>query len=230
MRHRISIISTWLSLMLCCVLLCFWLRSYWRLDACTLLVSREDTADTSQLGSPDYASMFVVRSQKGALTLNLRMLHELDPQTGEAERARRWSIKATSTHSDNTTRLDCDYYPFGPVSELRVLGFAWQSYSRDLEPVATLSHLRTASGLNVVLPFWLLTAVFAMWPVRQLTWHLRRYRRGRLGLCLVCGYDLRASDKRCPECGQLIVRRVSGGVPGDSADRIGDPDQDQHPR
>ncbi len=36
---------------------------------------------------------------------------------------------------------------------------------------------------------------------------LRRWRRGRRGLCVSCGYDLRgASGERCPECG-VVIRR-----------------------
>jgi hypothetical protein len=31
----------------------------------------------------------------------------------------------------------------------------------------------------------------------------RRARRVARGLCPVCGYDLRASSQRCPECSQI---------------------------
>jgi hypothetical protein len=65
-------------------------------------------------------------------------------------------------------------------------------------------------------PYWALALLFAVVPVWRLRVWRREVRRRRLIkglLCTSCGYDLRASKDRCPECGSPIQsagRRTTG--------------------
>jgi hypothetical protein len=54
---------------------------------------------------------------------------------------------------------------------------------------------------EVRLPFWAICAVGAASTLFFLSPSYRRKRRRRLGLCVRCAYDLRASAGCCPECG-----------------------------
>jgi hypothetical protein len=51
-------------------------------------------------------------------------------------------------------------------------------------------------------PYWALLLVAAVAPGKLARGRYRAYRRSRRGLCAGCGYDLRATPGRCPECGE----------------------------
>jgi hypothetical protein len=55
----------------------------------------------------------------------------------------------------------------------------------------------------VAIPYWALVVLFAGFSL--IVWLVRgRSRKAIPGLCSNCGYDLRASTDRCPECGTTI--------------------------
>jgi hypothetical protein len=57
------------------------------------------------------------------------------------------------------------------------------------------------ANLRIGVPYWALLGIGAVVPVARFFSRRRRRLRMRRGLCPSCGYDVRASPMRCPECG-----------------------------
>jgi hypothetical protein len=90
-------------------------------------------------------------------------------------------------------------------------GFHWSDTSGySSEPDGLPPNDRT---VVVSAPYWSLALLFAVVPgARAMTLSLgwaRRRRCRRQGRCVACGYDLRGSPQRCPECGEEAIARFA---------------------
>jgi hypothetical protein len=73
----------------------------------------------------------------------------------------------------------------------------------------TFSPTSIGRHLAVVVPSWFLTVLFGAMPAITLYRFVRGRRRRDEGLCRVCGYDLRATSDRCPECGTPLTTQTA---------------------
>ncbi len=88
--------------------------------------------------------------------------------------------------------------------------FRWSNITNiELSGLTALLEDEPAGATRLSLPYWFIAILSLPLPVIE----MRRWRtRGKAvlkGLCPVCGYDLRASPQRCPECGTAIEAKTS---------------------
>jgi hypothetical protein len=180
MRRKLFTILAAGSLVLCVGSCVLWVRSYWRLD-------EPFAAHWNALQSP------ATRIRAGV--------------TSHWGRAEIWLVvEGAPLHRDGTSRRVADHYWYwiyfsavNPVPQYERIpagpfGFHWTFQWPDT---------RGDHWANVAAPYWFVALSAAFVPVRWFGgWRRRRYRLAHNG-CSDCGYDLRATPDRCPECGTV---------------------------
>jgi hypothetical protein len=211
MLRRLFTVLSALSLLLCAATAVLWFRSYWRSD-----LLRYDRASASHLSGPGEhhpyllsARGYSVYSWQGELLVGWYR-RDSKFKTPEDVELRRASRSAYGDDIDGGLR-----WTVGPGAEWSIFGFGlgggslrgwgsfWAARSQESDPVWNLYHDYQAA---VMVPHWFPILLSAVLPA---AWATRRYRRAkarrrvRQNLCPICGYDLRATPGRCPECGAV---------------------------
>jgi hypothetical protein len=191
--HAATTLAAWLSLLLAVALSALWARSWW-ID------------DTVRYVRVDRRQACLLRSLRGVASVST----ESNPASGVADPriVALWgdqglhctSGPALSGNGDlyGGTKTLVGFWP-GKTTRWGKYGFGYFSaaggrFDAPFNAVAPRVRVITA-------PFWGLVAATAVLPLAKLAALLRRRRRREPGTCRKCGYDLRATPHRCPECG-----------------------------
>ena len=81
-----------------------------------------------------------------------------------------------------------------------ILGTGYRHSVRDGQDWRGQYHLIVANPLVMLGVYGLISLI----PLRLFVLRLKDRRRSKAGLCPRCGYDLRATPDRCPECGTPV--------------------------
>lgn len=172
-----------------------WLRSYWAGDCARWMSER----GTLYVADAPRGAIVLCRITGGhrALPNPFPGLRYLDPPPRDLDRHPAYDLEQWATPDIVT----------GHEEELSFVrnratfaGFGWQTMGMAKIRAHTTPQKDTNAWF-ILVPYWFLalaTLVPTMLYARRLAIHIHRSACER---CLECGYDLRASPRRCPECG-----------------------------
>jgi hypothetical protein len=89
-----------------------------------------------------------------------------------------------------------------PTFEFTIAGLGYVKYFTALS-IANSQRQLILTESDVLIPYWLILLSAAVLPTREAWQRLTARRRTNRALCPACGYDLRATPDRCPECGAI---------------------------
>jgi hypothetical protein len=157
-----------------------WARSYWWFDAGDYVPAHAWYADRQ---------VYNLYSGNGAIVVSWDSRHGNNTRTGfsgfHGYPSAAWAMTPQQTFSGNS-----------------FLGFGFDR-TKERNSFLGLSLGQSVSYWEIIVPWWSLVSATAVLPALRLRAHWRLRQRCAVGLCPTCGYDLRATPDRCPECGAV---------------------------
>src|SRR5665213_3130757 len=189
MKRRFVNSLTALSLALLVATAAIWVRSYFAADYLTLARMEDSTLSSRDVGS-----------ERGHMIIETGSIQVTGSDAARAMLKRTYQQTA-GVRWIRTTPRDTRF-PFRE-SMLQKIGFLFdrRQATWPSRPPSTDKSVIRAS--EVVLPDWFLLLVSVILPIRWLVVFTRNKRQLRVGHCSSCGYDLRETPNRCPECGTI---------------------------
>jgi hypothetical protein len=92
-----------------------------------------------------------------------------------------------------------------PAAGLRGYNGRWRGFQFARSVASSVGGYTREERTHLTMPCWAWLVAFTALPAARAVAFARRRRRersARAGLCPACGYDLRATPARCPECGR----------------------------
>jgi hypothetical protein len=198
LKRWLSWITTAFSLTLCAITCVLWVRSYHVSDALRYRKAMDHAF-------PLHARTALLYSGAGAVQLGwgtgVHYAAEDTPSPSiwsyvcerDPEHPSKTAINSGWKHSFPGFGVLSDSKQGPPMSNLPYLG--------DL--FVPVGYQWQRSTWAMWAPHWFLALLLSALPMRQLHRWLTVRRRRKGGLCLTCGYDLRGTVERCPECGEI---------------------------
>ena len=195
LRHLFTALLLVLAVGVCAL----WVRSRGKLDVLALFVSGEGRAQ-------------VLASSGGRVVItltNLRFGRDA-AWTARCHSGEEYDQSAAAAIVDNdvdVTRLQI-YPPPDPAKVAAggsAYGDGYLGFTFATSQSAVIHGLPDSKLAFAIVPHWAVALPLLTWAsLRFVGPAAQRQRRLKRGQCLTCGYDLRASTGRCPECGAKI--------------------------
>ncbi|HEY8667522.1 MAG TPA: hypothetical protein VIL86_12705 [Tepidisphaeraceae bacterium] len=197
MRRKLFNILAAVSLVLCVAVVIVGARSFWDGDEFAYKTLGK------QHGETRHGDAWRMTSGRGGMCVLFNRWTATGPQ--ERENLLILSEPLGFTHESQHGHRHVSYPGIG--WDIVTLAWEWKGFAAaywNENCQKTEAQIGNAAGLQLILPAWFLSLLFAILPSLWLRRRMRLRKRQRLGFCRHCGYDLRATPTRCPECGTEV--------------------------